>query len=926
MQQVKDAIPDNLVVVIDALDECDDRNGVELVLDILFRHASDVPLKFLITSRPEPEIYSKMSTHAQSREVIHLHDIEKSLVQADIELYLKEELEFMSPPANQAEFEQLVQRSGALFIYAATLVRYIRSGKRLADPHKRLRSVLGMTPESTKKHMHIDTLYTAVLKSALSEDELEPDEIEDVRLVLRTVLFAQEPIGVEIIAELAEIADPQRVLHALHPLRSVLHQSEGTGLVSTLHASFPDFMFSNERSGTYFYDIVEHSQALAHRCFLVMKEQLRFNICNLASSLVPDKEVGNLQKKIKANISPTPSYTCRYWASHLALSPRCDLMLTLLGEFLGSRLLFWIEVLSLLREMHVGIDELLKAQQWLINHVEYASSQTTLFVDDARNFLTGYAINPTSQSTPHLYISSLPFCSHTSLVYQKYWRRSRGLLVLKGSLTKIREAAPLAIWNVGLSINSLALSPDGSQVVIGCSDATLSILSAHNGAFHVGPVQTHARGIGSVAFSPDGGRVVSGSSGDVQVWNARNGTPIAGPFQGHIGSVNSVSFSPDGTRVISGGRDSGIRIWNAYDGTPLLHMNHVDLVRCVVFSPNGALIASSSSDHTIQLWNAYDGTFARPRFQGHMGQVQCLAFTPDGTRLVSGSTDYTVRVWNIPDGSLFNNPFEGHTFFVDSVAVSPDGTRVASAGGGDIRVWNIENGALVAGPFFGQKVSSKSLAYSPDGTRIISGSQYNTICLRSVRDGIFPPAPLPTQYALTRINTVAFCADNAHFMSSTGSGILNIWDTSDGSFVTSPNEIKIIPSPLSTLSYDGSFLAGTSKSGSLQVVDTVDGSLVAGPFDIERDLLSTFQFSRNNDAAIVGCYDGTIKLCELQSGNTAVGSLKGHHKRVSAVTESSDCSLLVSFSDYEMAFRLWNIVAPALNLQLSSPSIDSGSG
>ncbi|KEP45208.1 vegetative incompatibility protein HET-E-1 [Rhizoctonia solani 123E] len=153
LQQVKDAIPDNLVAVIDVLDECDDRNGVELVLDMLFWHAAHVPLKFLLTSRPEPEIYSKMATHARSRDAIHLHDTEKSLVRADIELYLKEELGFMSPPASRAEIEQLVERAGTLFIYAATLVRYIRPGKRPADPHKRLRSVLGLTPQRKRQFL-----------------------------------------------------------------------------------------------------------------------------------------------------------------------------------------------------------------------------------------------------------------------------------------------------------------------------------------------------------------------------------------------------------------------------------------------------------------------------------------------------------------------------------------------------------------------------------------------------------------------------------------------------------------------------------------------------------------------------------------------------------------------------------------------------
>ncbi|CAE7063098.1 unnamed protein product [Rhizoctonia solani] len=225
LKQSKDSLPEHLVVVIDALDECENRAGVELILDILLRSVAEVPLKFLITSRPEPEIYERLIGYSsQQVRVIHLHEIKNSLVQADIELYLTEELGFISP--DSTDIEQLVKRSGYLFIYAATLVRYILGGKRLANPRKRLKWVLGTTPEATKVQTHIDALYTAVLRSALSEDETEPDKVEDIRAVLRTVLSAQEPISVETIATLAGMSDPQRAQFALLPLRAVLHQTE----------------------------------------------------------------------------------------------------------------------------------------------------------------------------------------------------------------------------------------------------------------------------------------------------------------------------------------------------------------------------------------------------------------------------------------------------------------------------------------------------------------------------------------------------------------------------------------------------------------------------------------------------------------------------------------------------------------------------
>ncbi|CAE6435760.1 unnamed protein product [Rhizoctonia solani] len=126
--EIKGAIPCNLVVVIDALDECDDPNSIERMLGVLFRHAWNMALKFLIASRPEPEIYNRMKLQTQSKAVVHLHDIESSIVQADIALYLLEELASMS--LAPAQISQLVLQSGSLFIYASTLARYIQSSER----------------------------------------------------------------------------------------------------------------------------------------------------------------------------------------------------------------------------------------------------------------------------------------------------------------------------------------------------------------------------------------------------------------------------------------------------------------------------------------------------------------------------------------------------------------------------------------------------------------------------------------------------------------------------------------------------------------------------------------------------------------------------------------------------------------------------
>ncbi|CUA77950.1 Transcription initiation factor TFIID subunit 5 [Rhizoctonia solani] len=905
--QSADAMPDHLVVIIDALDECEDHTGVELILDLLFQHAQTFRLKIYVTSRPEPEIYNRMALHSHAREVIHLHEIEKWLVQADIELYLRAELAVVSPSAS--EIEELVERSGALFIYAATLVRYIKSGKQLTDPHERLRSVLIMAHETTKHHAQIDALYTAILKSALNDDELEAGETNDIWVVLRTVLFAQEPISIETIATLSGIDNPRRVSLAIQLLRSVLHQSEQTGVVSTLHTSFPDFMFSHERSGEYFCDTVENSQALAKRCFLVMQDQLRFNICELETSFIPDTAVNGIEGRIKEKIPPPLAYACRYWGSHLALASKSEALLKVLNDFVYQRLLFWMEVMNLRRETGTYLATLVMAKQWL-NQPGPTSPELVIQVEDARNFVTSFAGSPVSQSTPHIYISSLPLCPRSSSVYQNYWKRTRGLLELKGSLIERREVAALATLNLGSVVVSIAYSPDGARVAAGCLDHTVRIMNAHDGTPLLDPLHGHTDSVRSVAFSPDGKLVASGSDDHtVRVWNAYTGAPTTGPLEAHENLVASISFLPDGMQIVSGSWDHTICIWDAYNGTLLRGplAEHESDVNSVVFSPNGALIASASNDRTIRLWNTHDGTPATSPLKGHTGHVRSVAFTPDGHRLVSGSNDTTIHVWNTSDGSLITSPFQGHAEPVTSVAVSPDGTRVAS-GSWDrtVRVWNIDDGSLVAGPFVGHTNLIYSVAFSPDGTRVISGSYDQTIRVWNVRDGLLP-LPVPFEAHINLVKSVSLPDNNTRILSRSDYSVW-AWDITPEGIVPSLSDQKLDTHPPQMQSSNTYSLTFTTDHY-IEARSKTDGSLVAGPLCGHTDEIISSAFSADSRYLVTGSKDRTICVWDLKKAELVGVPFRGHARDVTSVALSPDASRVVSCSDswYDETVRIWSM-------------------
>ncbi|KAG9095354.1 hypothetical protein FRC06_009865, partial [Ceratobasidium sp. 370] len=184
---VQNSIPQNLVVVIDGLDECSNNDGGE-ILSILFSWGKLLPIKFLVTSRPEPGIVGSRLPFGGGVvcDELHLHELEDSVVQADIKAYLRVGL--VGVGLALADIDRLAERSGALFIYAAAAMRYILAdnGARSA---KRLKMVLD-TPNSSPSNVnkHIDTLYTMVLQSAFYSRNLEDDDRREMTLVLRTVI------------------------------------------------------------------------------------------------------------------------------------------------------------------------------------------------------------------------------------------------------------------------------------------------------------------------------------------------------------------------------------------------------------------------------------------------------------------------------------------------------------------------------------------------------------------------------------------------------------------------------------------------------------------------------------------------------------------------------------------------------------------
>jgi WD40 repeat protein len=135
-------------------------------------------------------------------------------------------------------------------------------------------------------------------------------------------------------------------------------------------------------------------------------------------------------------------------------------------------------------------------------------------------------------------------------------------------------------------------------------DDTVKVWDAATGA----EIQTFGGdlfgGFQTVAFSPDGTQVLAGSYvGTAKLWSVASGAEILRFSTGDIRSI--VAFSPDGAQVLTGWGSGDVMLWNAVTGEELVRFSHsLYGVQSAVFSPDGTRILTGSYDGTTFLWGA----------------------------------------------------------------------------------------------------------------------------------------------------------------------------------------------------------------------------------------------------------------------------------------------------------------------------------
>jgi hypothetical protein len=351
------------VVLIDALDECGGLEGMnsrdrEQLVQTL-RLWPNVPKKFklIVTSRNETDIddaFLEMPHYpigVPSSGAVVLSDIHYFLQVRLHSIATRYRKSLPSGWPESSVIDELTRKAQGLFIWAETVVKFISKG----IPQTRLRQIL-----DGQETGDLSDLYSLIL--SISFPDPDSEIIDLFHSVVGSVIMARKPLSAPSIAQLLSI-DEMKVANICTRLQSVL---DSRRLLQFNHQSFVDFILDKAKNRSSFFIDRDHAnREISISCLRTMKKELRFNICELQSSYIPNEEIVDLDLRIERRVPQELFYSCYYWMDHLSQTKYDDELSKKLEVFIENLFLYWLEVLSVTKGVGLAREMLRKLTDWM---------------------------------------------------------------------------------------------------------------------------------------------------------------------------------------------------------------------------------------------------------------------------------------------------------------------------------------------------------------------------------------------------------------------------------------------------------------------------------------------------------------------------------------------------------------------------------
>ncbi|KAM0720132.1 hypothetical protein Q7P37_004268 [Cladosporium fusiforme] len=898
-----------VVLVIDALDECDSSDDIKTILLLLSRveDITAIQIRIFVTSRPELPVelgFKQMS--GDLHHDVRLEEAQEMSIAHDIGLFYQHRFAEIKEASSlidddlpdqwpgEESTRTLVNQAVPLFIFAFTVARYIS-----ADPKRNLAT---MVQQSRKKSLTgLKGTYLPILDQVVAPEGEDPEEnrILDFKTVVGSIVLLFDPLSACALAHLLEIqtGDVGRVLRPLHSVLNIPRTADGkldrTTPITMFHLSFRDFLVDPDLKdrNVFSIDAKETHRALGMHCIRLLQcESLKKDVCGIVQ---PGTRRSDVEKSVVHNSLPEAvSYACCYWVHHVTSGEQCVKDECAVHRFLEKHLLHWIEALSWLGKTSQIVPSLKALKSTVDVH---CGRRFLAMLDDAIRFVlrNRYIID---EAPLQIYISALLFAPSRSITRETFGSVLQGYFEVMPQVHQRWGAEMQKLEGHSHYITTVALSHDNRTMVSGSWDKTIRVWDLATGEERQ-KLEGHGDHITAVAVSRDGKTVVSGSEDEtMRVWDLTLGEEKQ-TLEARGYCITSVALSQDGEIVVSGSKDNTVRVWNLARGEEIRRFEgHSHCVTAVAISQDSKTLVSGSEDHTLRVWDLATGE-QKHKLEGHQHHVTSVALSQDNSA-VSGSWDNTIRVWDLGSGKE-RQKLEGHDGFVTAVAFSKEGRMVASGSRDQtVRLWDLatgQNHKLEGQKLEGHDDWVSSVALSQDCTMVVSGSEDKTIRLWDMTTAEREKLEGHDDF----VTTVAFSWEGSVVASGSRDKTVRLWDLE----TDKKQKLEGHDDHVATIafSHDDKILASGSTDKTIRLWDLATGK--RRKLEGHDNFVTAIAFSHDCKAIASGSCDKTVRLWNLATGKHQV--LPGHHGTITTVAISKDGSALASGS-WDKTIRVWD--------------------
>ncbi|PTB71314.1 WD40 repeat-like protein [Trichoderma longibrachiatum ATCC 18648] len=914
-----------IVIIADALDECDNVEQVRLVIHLLsqIRLSTSVSVKFFLTSRPELAIRLGFADICGRYEDLILHQVPRMAIEHDITVFLEHEIAMIREDYNKSvsanrqlplawpgveSFRQLVSMSIPLFIFAATACRFIQD-RRIGGPKEQLAKILeqqtGHGPRS-----NLDATYFPIVNGLVAGlfDAEKRVVSERFRRIVGSIITLANPLSAPSLARLLGMP-LESVEDQLDLLHSVLHIPPNARLpIRMLHLSFRDFLVDPAKANEtdrypLWVDEREAHQVLATRCLELLLEEgtLRRNICGLRLPSTPRSEVE--QSTLEAALPSEVQYACLYWVFHWKESMRNIEDGGLVDRFLDNHLLHWLEALGLMGRIAdsiVMVNDLLS-----LVYPERGVIISALLRDLRRIILSNRAI--IDNSPLQVYYSVLVFTPEQSIVKTRFRSELPAWLAVSPPVASTWDACLQTLEGHAGVVYSVTLSHDSKVIASVSSDKTIKIWDTVSGIC-TSTLQGPDAAVSVVAFSHDSKILASTSEREIRLWDVITGTRLS-TLKGHGHYITSIAFSHDTRILASASQDCVIKLWDATSGVCTSTLDgHSKFVTSIAFSQDSTTLLSASADSCIKTWDTTSGD-CKSTIVVDKDAVHSSAFSHDAKVLasVSDSDDNCIRLWDTANGQCIDT-LKGHTQMVSTVSFSRDSKMLASASGeNDVRLWDIATRTIIA-TFKGHAAVVDDIAFSHDSKLLASASSDGTIKIwdREINVEQMPQSTVNDGF----FGGIRPVRGTGTLISASPEGSVQLWNAPTVSRTATLPGWSAWPCSLA-VSHDSKLLASTSfANGQVQLWNIATGAHIATIDGHHGAIPSASSFTDYDsrppmveDEDFGDCH--VIKVWQPRDNN--YGSYGHRYSVVSAVAFSYDSQLLASASALDSSIKVWDV-------------------